>query len=109
MSKSILEKIGNIITDKVEKIMLISLSVLLGVFALLFVVRSCLLYGGGGDKRAALNKQMSSLTAVHEIKPESFGEENTYRRMLIGEAGCATEYRYILSAEGVEMARFHFP
>ena len=97
MSKSILEKIENNITDKVEKIMLISLSVLLGVFALLFAVRSCLLYGGGGDKRAALNKQMSSLTAVHEIKPESFGEENTYRRMIIGEGGRAAEYRYVLS------------
>ena len=52
MSKSILEKIENNITDKVEKIFLLSLSVLLGVFALLFAVRMCLLYGGGGDKRA---------------------------------------------------------
>ncbi len=96
MSKSILEKIENNITDKVEKIMLISLSVLLGVFALLFVVRSCLLYGGDGDKRAILKKQMSSLTEVHEFTPKPFGEKNTFRRMVIGQNGSATEYRYVL-------------
>ena len=121
MSKSILEKIENNITDKVEKIILLSLSVLLGVFALLFVVRSCLLYGGDGDKRAILKKQMSSLTEVHEFKPESLGDENTYRRMIIGEGGvlrsivmcfrmeniCPGRFPAML-AEGVEMAKFRF-
>ncbi len=98
MGKSILEKIEHIITDKVEKIMLIFLSVLLGIFVLLFAVRMVLLCGGtGGDKRAALKKQMSSLTEVHEFTPESYGEEHSFRRMVIGQSGNATEYKYILS------------
>ena len=95
MGKSLLEKIENIITDKVETIIFLSLSALLGIFVLLFAIRMCLLCGG--DKRTDLKERMSSLTEVHEFKPESFGEEHFSRRMVIGEVGCATEYQYIIS------------
>ena len=41
MGKSLLEKIENIITDKVETIIFLSLSALLGIFVLLFAIRMC--------------------------------------------------------------------